>query len=85
MQFFSFLSRFALGLVLGYATIYSGSLFPAIAAHFVNNSFSIVGLYFSENKEIDKIGTIDNYWGAHFVFFRGHCNDRRDEKKITEL
>jgi uncharacterized protein len=62
MQFFSFLSRFALGLVLGYATIYSGSLFPAIAAHFVNNAFSIIGVYFSDNKEIDKIGTTDNYW-----------------------
>jgi len=62
MQFFSFLSRFALGLVLGYATIYSGSLFPAIAAHFVNNAFSVVGYYFSDQKEIDKIGTTDNYW-----------------------
>lgn len=62
MQFFSFLSRFALGLVLGYATIYSGSLFPAIAAHFVNNAFSVVGYYFSDQKEIDKIGTSNSSW-----------------------
>jgi membrane protease YdiL (CAAX protease family) len=69
MQFFSFFSRFALGLVLGYATIYSGSLFPAIAAHFVNNAFSVVGYYFSDQKEIDKIGTTDNYWVLFLATF----------------
>lgn len=62
MQFFSFLSRFALGLVLGYATIYSGSLFPAIAAHFVNNAFSVIGFFISDEKDIEKIGSVDNYW-----------------------
>ncbi len=69
MQFFSFLSRFALGLVLGYATIYSGSLVPAIAAHFVNNAFSVVGYYFSDDKAIDKIATTDNYWVLILSFF----------------
>ena len=69
MQFFSFLSRFALGLVLGYATIYSGSLVPAIAAHFVNNAFSVVGYYFSDDKTIDKIATTNNYWVLILSFF----------------
>jgi hypothetical protein len=62
MQFFGFLSRFVLGLILGYATLYSGSLFPSIAAHFTNNALSVIGFYLSDKKDLNEVGSIDNYW-----------------------
>jgi hypothetical protein len=62
MQFFGFLSRFVLGLILGYATVYSGSLFPSIAAHFTNNALSVIGFYLSDKKDLNEVGSIDNYW-----------------------
>ena len=62
MQFFGFLSRFVLGLILGYATLYSGSLFPSIAAHFTNNALSVIGFYMSDKKDLNEVGSIDNYW-----------------------
>jgi len=44
-QFFSFFSRFALGIILGYSVILSGSLIPSIVAHFVNNAISVISAY----------------------------------------
>lgn len=42
MQFYGFLPRLLLGAVLGYLVIWSGSLWPAIFAHFVNNALAVV-------------------------------------------
>jgi uncharacterized protein len=62
MQFFSFMSRFALGLVLGYAYVYSGSIIPAIVAHFVNNAISVIGFYFSDRSNISEVGSFNDPW-----------------------
>lgn len=62
MQFFSFMSRFALGLVLGYAYVYSGSIIPAIVAHFVNNAISVTGYYFSDRSNISEVGSFNDPW-----------------------
>ncbi len=66
MQFFSFMSRFALGLVLGYAYVYSGSIIPAMIAHFVNNAISVITFYFSDRTNILEAGSFVNPW---FVLF----------------
>jgi hypothetical protein len=42
MQFHGFLPRMIIGAGLGYLVVYSGSLWPAIAAHFFNNAGAIV-------------------------------------------
>ena len=42
MQFFGFLPRFALGILLGYLYLWSGSLWLSIAAHFINNASAVV-------------------------------------------
>ncbi len=46
-QFFGFIPRFLLGIVLGAIYWYSGSLFTAIAAHFIYDAFIIVLAYFN--------------------------------------
>lgn len=46
-QFFGFIPRFLLGAVLGAIYWYSGSLYTAIAAHFVYDAFIIVLVYFN--------------------------------------
>lgn len=62
LQFFSFLSRFVLGLVLGYAFIYSSSIIPSMVAHFTNNAISVIGYYFSDRSDVASIGSVSNYW-----------------------
>jgi membrane protease YdiL (CAAX protease family) len=45
-QFLGFLPRMVLGIILGALYWYSGSLFPAMAGHFVFNSFQLILLYY---------------------------------------
>ena len=45
-QFFGFVPRFLLGIVLGALYWYSGSLWPAMAAHFIYDAFFITLAYF---------------------------------------
>lgn len=45
MQFFGFLPRFVLGLILGYMFYWSGSLWLPILAHFTNNALAIIFTY----------------------------------------
>jgi uncharacterized protein len=47
MQFYGFLPRFALGILLGAIYWYSGSLWTAILAHFVYDGLLIVLVYFN--------------------------------------
>lgn len=45
LQFFGFFPRLLLGALFGYLYFWSGSLWLAILAHFVNNGFTIIALY----------------------------------------
>jgi membrane protease YdiL (CAAX protease family) len=45
-EVYSFLPRFGLGIVLGYLFTYSGSLWPAVIAHFTNNALSLLATHF---------------------------------------
>ena len=47
MQFYGFLPRFVLGILLGVVYWYSGSLWTAILAHFVYDAVLIVAAYFN--------------------------------------
>lgn len=68
LQFYGFLPRFALGVILGYAFLWSGSLWVSALMHFVNNAlvvtaaFAISRVGLAETtqkgmKEMDSIGT----------------------------
>jgi hypothetical protein len=60
MQFLGFLPRAALGIVLGVLYWYSGSLWPAIIAHFINNALQIIGVYLHKQKIITTDIANDN-------------------------
>ena len=48
LQFYGFLPRMILGMVLGYLFVWSGSLWLPVAAHFVNNAATILFSYFAQ-------------------------------------
>ena len=54
MQFYGFLPRFLLGILLGYIYWYSGSLWPAIVAHFVYDAFLVTMVYFDPTMMNDS-------------------------------
>jgi membrane protease YdiL (CAAX protease family) len=60
MQFFGFLPRMLMGAYLGYLFAWSGSLWPGIAAHFVNNGMAVFLAWLVNRGEIsadvDKMG-----------------------------
>lgn len=60
-QFFSFLPRFVLGLLLGYLMFYGRSIWYPILAHFVNNAMGVIYYYFnsrgSADDMLEEIGT----------------------------
>jgi membrane protease YdiL (CAAX protease family) len=56
-QFYGFIPRFILGILLGVIYWYSGSLWPAIVAHFAYDAFAVIMVYFNpsmiDNENID--------------------------------
>jgi len=60
-QFFSFLPRFILGVLLGYLMYYGRSIWYPILAHFVNNAMGVIYYYFnsrgSADDMLEEIGT----------------------------
>lgn len=52
LEFFGFLPRFVLGLMLGYLYMYTRNLWVPIFAHFVNNASSIIIFYLNYNGHI---------------------------------
>jgi membrane protease YdiL (CAAX protease family) len=53
MQFYGFLPRLALGAVLGYLLIWTGSMWAPILAHFTNNAFAVVERYIYQKTGIE--------------------------------
>ena len=49
-DYFGFLPRFMLGLVLGYAFAYSGNIWVSIVGHFLNNCITIVAYYIAQKN-----------------------------------
>jgi len=60
-QFFSFLPRFILGLILGYLMYFGQSIWYPILAHFVNNAMGVTYYYLnsrgSADDMLEEIGT----------------------------
>lgn len=61
LQFYGFLPRLILGIMLGYFLVWSKSLWLPILAHFINNLLAVLTYYFitigAINPEIEKIGS----------------------------
>lgn len=64
MQFFGFFPRMLMGAYLGYLFLWTGSLWPGILAHFVNNGMAVFLIWLSNrgviSADVDKIGTFEN-------------------------
>lgn len=60
MQFFGFLPRMLMGAYLGYLFLWSGSLWPGIVAHFLNNGTAVFLVWLQNRGTIsvdaDKVG-----------------------------
>jgi membrane protease YdiL (CAAX protease family) len=52
VQFFGFVPRFLLGLVLGYLYEWSGNIVVSMAAHFTQNAFQLVLLYLAQSRHL---------------------------------
>lgn len=61
MQFYGFLPRMMMGAYLGYLFVWSGSLWPGITAHFLNNGLAVYLTWLSNRGTIaadtDTVGT----------------------------
>ena len=66
-SFYGFLSRFFLGVVLGFIYYYSGKLWLSILAHFINNALAISVLYYYKSQGRSLTEAINesnsNWWG----------------------
>ncbi len=60
MEFFGFLPRLALGALFGYFVAWSGSIWPAVWAHFLNNATAVVVTYLFNHKLI-KVNPDDQH------------------------
>jgi membrane protease YdiL (CAAX protease family) len=60
LQFFGFLPRMLLGALFGYMVAWSGSIWPAVWAHFINNGTAVVVTYLYQRKAI-KVNPDDTH------------------------
>jgi len=64
MEFFGFLPRLLLGVVLGYFVAWSGSIWPAVWGHFINNATDVILTYLYQNR-ISKTNPDDQHMFNH--------------------
>jgi len=66
MQFFGFLPRMLMGVYLGYLFLWSGSLWPGIFAHFLNNGMAVFIVWLANRGAIadnaDQVGIQEGEW-----------------------
>jgi membrane protease YdiL (CAAX protease family) len=60
IEFFGFLPRLMLGVLFGYFVAWSGSIWPAVWAHFLNNATAVVATYLFQHKVI-KVNPDDQH------------------------
>jgi len=60
MEFFGFLPRLMLGVLFGYFVAWSGSVWPAVWAHFLNNGTAVVVTYLYKQK-LTKLNPDDQH------------------------
>jgi hypothetical protein len=70
-QFYGFVPRLMLGMIFGYLVYFSGSLWPAIFAHFFNNTMAVIAMHFTNTG---ALSTDANSFGTqtgdiYFVIF----------------
>ncbi|GAB3924816.1 CPBP family intramembrane metalloprotease [Mucilaginibacter myungsuensis] len=73
MEFFGFIPRLLLGAAMGYLYAWSGSIWPSVVMHFVNNAFSVVAVYLHQHKMIaadpDSGQPMFGHWWVYVLTF----------------
>ncbi|MBI9035701.1 MAG: CPBP family intramembrane metalloprotease [Bacteroidales bacterium] len=54
MQFYGFFPRFLLGMMFGYMVYFTGSIWPAMLAHFLNNGSAVIAGFVTDSTEIEQ-------------------------------
>lgn len=72
VSYYGFLSRFFLGMILGFLYHYSRSIWPSVLAHFLNNALVVTVLFISGRQgkpvtEAMKESTDGSWWGILLV------------------
>jgi membrane protease YdiL (CAAX protease family) len=74
MQFFGFIPRMLLGAAFGYLVVHSGSIWPAVTGHLVNNAGVVIAAawmgpeWLEQGLEPQPLSTWDAYdWGQAAV------------------
>jgi membrane protease YdiL (CAAX protease family) len=95
-SFFGFIPRMALGIILGLLYHYSGSLWMAIAGHFLNNAIVVTYIYYltANGRSIrEAMDDTDPLWvglvaltamACLFVYYRHHAENARLRKMPPE-
>jgi len=64
LQFYGFFGRFALGIILGYLFIWSGSLWVPIVVHFLNNAMAVIVSFLDRrgiiSTDLESFGASNN-------------------------
>lgn len=55
LQFYGFLPRFVLGILLGYLYVWSGNFMVPVIGHFVNNSVTLLAVYTSNEESVEEL------------------------------
>jgi len=67
MQFYGFLPRMALGMMLGYFFYWSGSIWVPVIVHFINNGSMVFIYYLAENGKMN--GNPEEFGTTSSVYF----------------
>lgn len=71
-QFYGFLPRMLLGILLGYLMVYGKSIWFPIFAHFANNAFAVVmSFIFMRSNNIDEVENFGSYQGTYVFTILG--------------
>lgn len=64
LQFYGFVPRFFLGVILGYLFVWSGSIWVPVIVHFINNAFAVFTVYLAGQgvfeTDLESLGTTDH-------------------------
>ncbi len=64
MQFYGFLPRLMLGIILGYLFVWSGSIWVPVFVHFTNNAAAVIASYLANigiiEADLESLGSTDN-------------------------
>ena len=67
LQFFGFIPRMFLGIILGYLYYLTQNLWVSIIAHFCNNAFAVIAMHFYNQETTEDVANTQDPVGIAFV------------------